>query len=205
MSGVALEGGDAPRRRSRRRSRRRGRARAAPSSRRCCGCRRRRRGSSRPAIGASSPRTGASIGSGRASRAGRSRRSASRGARRERAVGGRDVAADGRRGAVRREVDGERAARARACWSTVISPPSRRDQLAADREAEAGAAVEAGGRAVALGERLEDPLLLLVVDADAGVADRERDDGRRVGRATAARGSSRGRRGRSARARCRAR
>ena len=44
------------------------------------------------------------------------------------------------------------------------------DQLAADREAEAGAAVEAGGRAVALGERLEDALLLLVVDADAGVA-----------------------------------
>ena len=44
------------------------------------------------------------------------------------------------------------------------------DQLAADREAEAGAAVEAGGGAVALGERLEDPLLLLVVDADAGVA-----------------------------------
>ena len=53
------------------------------------------------------------------------------------------------------------------------------DELAADREAEPGAAVEASGRAVALRERLEDPLLLLVVDADAGVADREGDDGRR--------------------------
>ena len=52
------------------------------------------------------------------------------------------------------------------------------DELAADREPEAGAAVEAGGGAVALRERLEDPLLLLVLDADAGVADRERDDRR---------------------------
>ena len=52
----------------------------------------------------------------------------------------------------------------------VISPPSRLDELPADRQAESGAAVEASGGAVALGERLEDPLLLLVLDPDAGVA-----------------------------------
>ena len=59
------------------------------------------------------------------------------------------------------------------------------DELAADREAEPGAAVEPRGGAVALGERLEDPLLLLVVDADARVADRDRDDRGCAGRATA--------------------
>ena len=47
------------------------------------------------------------------------------------------------------------------------------DELAADREAESGAAVQARGGPVPLGEGLEDPSLLLVVDADAGVADRE--------------------------------
>ena len=70
------------------------------------------------------------------------------------------------------------------------------DQLAADREPEAGAAVEAGGGAVALRERLEDPLLLLVVDADAGVADREGDDRRGAGERLASRGSIRRRPGR---------
>ncbi len=50
-------------------------------------------------------------------------------------------------------------------------------QLAADRQPEAGAPVEAGRGAVALGEGLEDPLLLLVVDADAGVADGDGEDG----------------------------
>ena len=65
------------------------------------------------------------------------------------------------------------------------------DQLAADREPETGAAVEARRGAVALRERLEDPLLLLVVDADPGVGDRERDDRRRLDERRRVRGSSR--------------
>ena len=56
-------------------------------------------------------------------------------------------------------------------------------ELAADREAEAGAAVLAAGAGVGLLERLEDELLLLGRDADAGVGDHEGD--RRVGRARA--------------------
>ena len=55
----------------------------------------------------------------------------------------------------------------------------QRRQLAADRQAEAGAAVLAAGARVGLLERLEDQLLLLGRDADAGVRDRERD--RRAG------------------------
>ena len=47
--------------------------------------------------------------------------------------------------------------------------------LAADREPEAGAAVLAAGGAVGLLERLEDELLLVLRDADAGVGDREGD------------------------------
>ena len=43
-------------------------------------------------------------------------------------------------------------------------------QLLADREAEPGAAVLAGGRAVGLREFIEDPRLRLAADADAGVA-----------------------------------
>ena len=45
--------------------------------------------------------------------------------------------------------------------------------LAADRQAEAGAAVLAAGAAVGLLEGLEDDLLLVGGNADAGVADRE--------------------------------
>src|SRR5437870_4335651 len=44
--------------------------------------------------------------------------------------------------------------------------------------ADAGAAVLAAGAAVGLLERLEDDLLLVVLDADAGVAHGERDDRR---------------------------
>ncbi len=47
--------------------------------------------------------------------------------------------------------------------------------LAADRQAEAGAAIFAAGRAVGLLERLEDQLLLVLRDADAGVGDRDLD------------------------------
>ena len=57
-----------------------------------------------------------------------------------------------------------------------ISPPSRLGQLAADRQAQAGAAVLAAGARVGLLERLEDDLLLLGRDADAGVGHLERDD-----------------------------
>jgi len=49
-----------------------------------------------------------------------------------------------------------------------ISPPSSRDKLAADGQAQAGAAVLAAGAAVRLLERLEDDLLLVRRDADAG-------------------------------------
>ena len=56
-------------------------------------------------------------------------------------------------------------------------------ELAADRQAQAGAAVLAAGRAVALRERLEDRLLLVGRDADAGVGDAQGDDA--VGRGSA--------------------
>ncbi len=51
----------------------------------------------------------------------------------------------------------------------------QRRELAADREAEAGAAVLAAGAGVGLLERLEDQPLLLRRDADAGVGDLEGD------------------------------
>ena len=50
------------------------------------------------------------------------------------------------------------------------------DQIAADREAEAGSAVLASGGAVSLRERLEDRRLQLLLDPDAGIADGQRDD-----------------------------
>src|SRR5690606_29386249 len=53
-------------------------------------------------------------------------------------------------------------------------------QLTADGQPQAGAAVLARGRAVGLLERLEDDLLLLGRDADAGVRYRERDHLRRA-------------------------
>ena len=54
-------------------------------------------------------------------------------------------------------------------------------QLAADGEAEAGAAVLAAGAGVGLLERLEDDALLLGRDADAGVRHLEGDDARPPG------------------------
>ena len=56
----------------------------------------------------------------------------------------------------------------------------QRRQLAADGQAQAGAAVLAARAGVGLLERLEDQLLLLRRDADAGVGDRERDRRRRA-------------------------
>ena len=54
--------------------------------------------------------------------------------------------------------------------STPISPPISCDQLLADRQAQAGAAVLARRRVVGLRERLEQLAGLLVGQADAGVA-----------------------------------
>ena len=53
------------------------------------------------------------------------------------------------------------------------APAHQLDQLGRDRQAQPGAAVLPGGRGVGLGERLEERLLLLGRDADAGVADGE--------------------------------
>ena len=83
----------------------------------------------------------------------------------------------------------ERAARA----GLAVDPDRaahRGDQLAGDGEPEAGAAELAGGRGVGLGEGVEQPLTVLVVDADAGVGDLEPDDHARRGRSPrAGRGS----------------
>ncbi len=53
-------------------------------------------------------------------------------------------------------------------------------QFAADREPEAGAAIFAAGAGIGLLERLEDQLLLLQRNADAGIGHLEGDHGRRV-------------------------
>ena len=67
-------------------------------------------------------------------------------------------------------------------WPGTLDEPDlaaeQRRQLAADRQAEAGAAVLAARAGVGLLERLEDQLLLLRRDADAGVADGDGDGGR---------------------------
>jgi hypothetical protein len=55
-------------------------------------------------------------------------------------------------------------------------PAEQPRDLAADGQAQARTAVLAAGRAVRLLERLEDDLLLLLGDADAGVPDLEGDD-----------------------------
>ena len=80
-----------------------------------------------------------------------------------------------RAGVVQRQVERERAALARHAGQPDLAAEQRR-QLAADGQAQAGAAVLAGGAGVGLLERLEDQPLLLRRDADAGVLDRERDD-----------------------------
>ena len=73
-----------------------------------------------------------------------------------------------------RQVERERAALAGRADQPDLAAEQRR-QLAADREAEAGAAVLAAGAGVGLLERLEDQPLLLGRDADAGVGDLDRD------------------------------
>src|SRR5690606_29949182 len=66
----------------------------------------------------------------------------------------------------------ERAAQAGAAPQLDLSAEQPR-QLAADRQAEPGAAIESAGRLVGLLERLEDELLFVRGDPDPGVGDRE--------------------------------
>src|SRR5439155_18573356 len=73
-----------------------------------------------------------------------------------------------------RQVDGEYRALAHRAVELDLAA-EQVDELTADREAQAGAAVLAAGRAVGLLKGLEDHPLLVVRDADAGVADVERD------------------------------
>ena len=70
------------------------------------------------------------------------------------------------------ESGGERegAARARLAGHPQLAAEGV-DQLARDREPEAGAAVAPGRRRVGLGEGLEEPVARRRVDADAGVGD----------------------------------
>ena len=85
----------------------------------------------------------------------------------------------GRAGIFDRQIEREGAAHARRAAQLDLAAEQVRE-LAADGEAEAGAAVFAAGAGVGLLERLEDDLLLLRRDADAGVRDLEGDDGGRV-------------------------
>ena len=78
------------------------------------------------------------------------------------------LARDARRRIDLRQVQRERAALARRADQPDLAAQQAR-QLAADRQAEARAAVLAAGAAVGLLERLEDDLLLVRRDADAGI------------------------------------
>ena len=83
---------------------------------------------------------------------------------------------DGRRpGVLERQVEREGAALAGRAAQLDLAA-EQVGELAADGEAQAGAAVLAAGAGVRLLERLEDDLLLLGRDADAGVGDLEGDD-----------------------------
>ena len=86
-------------------------------------------------------------------------------------------------GVVQRQVEREGAALPVHAGQPDLAA-EQRGQLAADRQAEAGAAVLARGAGVGLLEGLEDEPLLLRRDADAGVLDRERDHLLRAGCST---------------------
>ena len=77
---------------------------------------------------------------------------------------------------LQRQIERERAALARRAAQLDFAAEQIR-KLAADREAEAGAAVFAAGAGIGLLEGLEDDALLLERNADAGVGDLERHDG----------------------------
>ena len=85
----------------------------------------------------------------------------------------------GRAGICERQVKREGAALARRAAQLDFAA-EQVGQFAADGEAEPGAAVFAAGAGVGLLECLEDDLLLLGRDADAGIGHLERDDGRRL-------------------------
>ena len=82
----------------------------------------------------------------------------------------------GRSDILERQVERERAALARRAVQLDLAA-EQIGKLAADRQAEAGAAILAAGAGVGLLERLEDDLLLLGGNADAGIGDLEGDDG----------------------------
>ena len=75
-----------------------------------------------------------------------------------------------------RQIKGERAARA-GCADQANLPAQQPGQFAADGQPKACAAVFAAGAAVGLLKRLEDDLLLVRCDANAGVAHRQRQNG----------------------------
>ena len=84
-----------------------------------------------------------------------------------------------RSGIFDRQIEHERTALAgRAAQMNFAAEQARK--LAADGEAEAGAAIFSAGAGVGLLEGLEDQLLLFNGNADAGVGDLEGDDGRRM-------------------------
>ena len=90
-------------------------------------------------------------------------------------AGAGDCARAVRAGVVQRQVEREGAALAVHAGQPDLAAEQHR-QLAADGQAEAGAAVLARGAGVGLLEGLEDQPLLLRRDADAGVLDGEGDD-----------------------------
>ena len=181
------------------------RVRAARSARRCCGSRRRRSAPSRrPRNPCRSPRrcgperrrpSGGVVARASGSSAGRAGaasvrpvvppighdRLAARPRSRSRRARCRQ-AREARRRRVAARCSVTRAAGRRVnvlpspgSLASVISPPRRLDEVAADREPEPGSTVSAGRRAVGLGERLEHRGLQLLLDADAGVGDADRD------------------------------
>ena len=92
---------------------------------------------------------------------------------------GRGTRCNGGTGICQRQIEHEGAALAgRAAQVNFAAEQAR--QFAADGKAEAGAAVFPAGAGVRLLERLEDQLLFLQRNADAGVGHLEGDDGGRV-------------------------
>src|SRR5206468_11341279 len=116
------------------------------------------------------------------------------GARAGRAGGGGGARPGARRVALR-HVEDERAPFAGGALLELELAPEQPRDLAADGQAEAGAAVLAAGAAHGLLEGLEDDLLLLRGNADAGVGHLERDhrprpvEDRLVGAPASGRGS----------------
>ena len=94
--------------------------------------------------------------------------------------GARAAGRVGRTDVFHRQIEREGAALARRAVQLDFAAEQVRE-FAADREAEAGAAVLAAGAGVGLLERLEDDLLLFQRNADAGVGHLEGDDAQAPG------------------------